>query len=380
MGNQSKRRKNNSKRKTKSAIVIILILVVIAAVAVMLFKHFDQSKHTAKKDDKEKAKKEKVVLSEKEKASYFAGLLEDRDFNLIAEHPIDIDKAFTEYLSKESKEDCNELIKVKTTGKCDQNTPGQYELKIKIMDKAGDKKTVKKTIGVIDLNDDDTGDFSFLTETGFIGSRNDGITTIDGVVIANKTFTVPEDYGYDITDDAMHAFDRMQTAALNDDIDIFIKSDYRSYFDQKVVYEGYVKEHGKKEADRYSARPGHSEHQLGECVDINYTDKSFADTPEGQWVDKNCSKYGYIIRYPEGKMNESMYIYEPWHLRYVGKKLAKKLYNNGDWITLEEYFGIDSKYTDDDEAKDEEKDTNQDESYDENSDDYNTDDDSYDEQ
>jgi LAS superfamily LD-carboxypeptidase LdcB len=172
----------------------------------------------------------------------------------------------------------------------------------------------------------------------------EGITKINGVIIANKTFTVPEDYGYGITDDAMHAFDRMQTAAQNDGIDIFIKSDYRSYFDQTVIYKGYVKDHGKKEADRYSARPGHSEHQLGECVDINYTDESFADTPEGQWVDKNCSKYGYIIRYPDGKVNESMYIYEPWHLRYVGRKLAKKLYNGGDWITLEDHFGIDSNY------------------------------------
>lgn len=349
MGYKTKRRKRNAQKNSRPAVIIILILIVVAAVAVMLFKHFDQGKQTAKKDDKEKVKKEKVVLSEKEKASYFAGLLDDREFNLLAEHPIDLDKAFTEYLSRESKKDCSELVKVKVTGECDQNTPGQYEIRIKIKDKAGDSRTVKKTAGVIDLNDDETGDFTFLTETGFIAERNEGITKINGVIIANKTFTVPEDYGYGITDDAMHAFDRMQTAAQNDGIDIFIKSDYRSYFDQTVIYKGYVKDHGKKEADRYSARPGHSEHQLGECVDINYTDESFADTPEGQWVDKNCSKYGYIIRYPAGKMDESMYIYEPWHLRYVGDKLAKKLYNNGDWITIEEYFGIDSKYTDDDE-------------------------------
>ena len=68
------------------------------------------------------------------------------------------------------------LLKVKVTGECDQNTPGQYEIRIKIKDKAGDSRTVKKTAGVIDLNDDETGDFTFLTETGFIAERNEGIT------------------------------------------------------------------------------------------------------------------------------------------------------------------------------------------------------------
>ena len=57
-------------------------------------------------------------------------------------------------------------------------------------------------------------------------------------------------------------------------------------------------------------------------------------------------KYGYIIRYPEGKTNETGYIYEPWHIRYVGKELASKLYNDGTWLTMEDYFGITSKYDD----------------------------------
>ena len=64
----------------------------------------------------------------------------------------------------------------------------------------------------------------------------------------------------------------------------------------------------------------------------------------GKWVHDNCYRYGLILRYPKGKTNITGYIHESWHLRYVGVELATKLYNDGNWITLEEYFGVDSKY------------------------------------
>ena len=59
----------------------------------------------------------------------------------------------------------------------------------------------------------------------------------------------------------------------------------------------------------------------------------------------NAHKYGFIIRYPDGKTDETGYIYESWHLRYVGTDLSYKLYNNGDWLSMEDYFGITSKYS-----------------------------------
>ena len=68
------------------------------------------------------------------------------------------------------------------------------------------------------------------------------------------------------------------------------------------------------------------------------------NTSEGQWLNNNCYKYGFIIRYPKGKESITGYIYEPWHIRYVGVDVATQLYNGGNWITLEEYLGIDSKY------------------------------------
>ena len=81
-----------------------------------------------------------------------------------------------------------------------------------------------------------------------------------------------------------------------------------------------------------------------EYICFNSVSSSFGYTDEGKWIKDNCYLYGFIIRYPEGKEKITGYMYEPWHLRYVGEELAEKLYNNGDWITMEEYFGITSVY------------------------------------
>ena len=138
----------------------------------------------------------------------------------------------------------------------------------------------------------------------------------------------------------------MKSDASSIGLNLWAQSGYRSYDYQNDLYNGYIKRNGKKAADTFSARPGASEHQTGLAFDLNTITNSFKDTAEGKWVNKNCYLYGYILRYPEGKTNETGYIYEPWHIRFVGKELAKKLYNNGNWITMEDYFGIDSKYND----------------------------------
>ena len=138
----------------------------------------------------------------------------------------------------------------------------------------------------------------------------------------------------------------MKNDATSIGLNIWIQSGYRSYEYQQGLYEKYVSRDGKQQADTYSARPGHSEHQSGLSFDLNSVNDSFAATDEGKWVQDNAYLYGFIIRYPKDKSNETGYKYEPWHLRYVGKDLASKLYNNGDWITMETYFGIDSRYKD----------------------------------
>ena len=128
-------------------------------------------------------------------------------------------------------------------------------------------------------------------------------------------------------------------------LNIYLSSGFRSYDTQKAIYNRYLSYDSQEEVDTYSARPGHSEHQSGYAFDVNQIDYTFDDTPEAKWLSDNCYKYGFILRYPKGKSDETGYMYESWHFRYVGVELASKLYNNGDWITLEDYYGITSEYS-----------------------------------
>jgi zinc D-Ala-D-Ala carboxypeptidase len=203
-------------------------------------------------------------------------------------------------------------------------------------------------------------DLQSVSSKGFSIQTINGITYVDGVLIANKTYSLPSDFipqdpevpvtsqrsttSLDRT--LMSAWRTMQADASSQGLNIYIASAYRSYSYQVNLYNSYVARDGKAAADTYSSRPGNSEHQTGLCFDLNSIDDSFGDTAEGRWVNDNCYKYGFCIRFPKGKDAYTGYQYESWHLRYVGKDLAEKLYNNGAWISLEEYFGITSEYPD----------------------------------
>lgn len=170
-----------------------------------------------------------------------------------------------------------------------------------------------------------------------------GVTYVQGVLIVNKTYPLPADYNPGLDPTAQAAFNEMAAGAAAAGLSIQIVSGFRSYDTQKTLYNNYCNRDGKAEADRFSARPGHSEHQSGLAMDINYAGSSFDNTPEAKWLAENCWKYGFIIRYPKGKESITGYKYESWHVRYLGKEWAEKIYNSG--LTLEEYFGIDSKYS-----------------------------------
>lgn len=192
---------------------------------------------------------------------------------------------------------------------------------------------------------DDDGDESESTTSKTSATQKvAGATYIHGVLIANKSYALPSDYAPGIDPEASSAFDRMAADADDEGIDLWIQSGYRSYSVQEEIYNNYVAQDGKAEADRYSARPGHSEHQTGLAFDVNSLSTSFEDTPEGKWLAQNCWKYGFIIRYPKGKESVTGYMYEPWHIRYLGEATAKAVYDSG--LTLEEYLGIDSRYSD----------------------------------
>lgn len=143
---------------------------------------------------------------------------------------------------------------------------------------------------------------------------------------------------------ASSALEELFSRAAKDNIQLRFGSGYRSAITQKSLYTGYIKEQGQAQADKSSARPGHSEHQTGLAVDIvsldNYCflEACWADTKEGKWLASNAHKFGFIIRYPKGKQAITGYEYEPWHLRYIGQDLAQKVYESNK--TLEEYFGL----------------------------------------
>jgi LAS superfamily LD-carboxypeptidase LdcB len=189
-----------------------------------------------------------------------------------------------------------------------------------------------------------TGSTAGYTSRGYRIIQENGITYIDGVMIVNKTYSIPADYGPgDLTDECWAAFRELQNAAANEQgLSIYVVSGYRSYSTQDGLYNRYVAEDGRAAADTYSARPGHSEHQTGLAIDVNSLSYSFANTAEGQWLAANAHRFGFIIRYPENKQSVTGYMYEPWHIRYLGKTLAQKVYESG--LCLEEYFGITSVY------------------------------------
>lgn len=140
--------------------------------------------------------------------------------------------------------------------------------------------------------------------------------------------------------DIIPDLDRMLSDAKALGSDLMIGSGFRSYDLQNVYYSNYVRLYSQAEADKFSAKPGQSEHQTGLVVDLAYTDMDcylagcFADTPAGVWLTQNAHKYGFILRYPEGKETITGFQFEPWHFRYVGKDLARAIKESG--LTLDE--------------------------------------------
>ena len=175
----------------------------------------------------------------------------------------------------------------------------------------------------------------------------------------NKRFYLSSDYvpgslenmsvvyaskGLTLNAEAYEAFKQMcdaaKTAFESKNPVMYASSAYRDYTYQADLYDTYVRRYGEEEADTIAARPGHSEHQTGLTVDIASTTNGglskFGESQEYQWMLSNAHKYGWILRYPEGKEDITGYSAEPWHWRYVGVDLATKIYNSK--LTFDEYY------------------------------------------
>ncbi|GAA3401286.1 M15 family metallopeptidase [Paenibacillus hodogayensis] len=183
----------------------------------------------------------------------------------------------------------------------------------------------------------------------------------DIAVLVNKTYKLPDNYKPDdlvepnipfifkeksdkrlMRKEAAGALEKLVAAAKKDGVPLAGVSGYRSQDTQKTLFANYAKKDGEEAARKYSAVPGHSEHQTGLAMDVSGSDGKcaasdcFAGTKEAKWLAEHAAEHGFVIRYLKGKEEITGYQYEPWHLRYVGVKMAKEIAEKG--LTLEEYL------------------------------------------
>ena len=162
----------------------------------------------------------------------------------------------------------------------------------------------------------------------------------DEILVVNKHYPLSKDYNPGENPTAKAAFLKLiaqmqkEGYAVSDNY-----SGFRSYGTQAQLYQSYVNREGQAAADRYSARPGYSEHQTGLAFDVIGTNGHLVeDESAAQWLLDHAADYGFVVRYLKGKESVTGYMHEEWHLRYVGKE-AKEIAASG--LTLEEYYGFD---------------------------------------
>ncbi len=184
------------------------------------------------------------------------------------------------------------------------------------------------------------------------------------LALVTKETTLPSDYEPDdlrpvpdymypsrdmkLRKEALDHLIKLWHAAEQDEVILHILSAYRSYDYQKGLFQSYAERHGEEAANRFSARPGQSEHQLGTTVDFGGTPfdltADFADTEQGRWLAENAHHYGFALSYPESKEHITGYVFEPWHYRYIGVDAAVEWKESGQ--TLKEYLETKPQYFD----------------------------------
>ena len=162
----------------------------------------------------------------------------------------------------------------------------------------------------------------------------------DEILVINKHYPLSKDYNPGENPTAKAAFLKLIAQMQKEGYAVSNNySGFRSYATQAQLYQSYVNREGQAAADRYSARPGYSEHQTGLAFDVIGTNGHLVeDESAAQWLLDHAADYGFVVRYLKGKESVTGYMHEEWHLRYVGKE-AKEIAASG--LTLEEYYGFD---------------------------------------
>lgn len=191
-------------------------------------------------------------------------------------------------------------------------------------------------------------DIPFYTEIEEIKNPDSPLILVNKTYYLNE-FYIPKDLvaipsfpELQLRKIAIDDFENLLAKAKLENIYLIPYSTFRSYSYQKEIYEKYLAKDPKEKVDTYSARPGHSEHQTGLAIDIRSINHWYNLTPTDQeWMKKNASQFGFIIRYQKNHSDITGYKEEPWHIRYVGKEVAQKIQNLN--ISFEEYYDIYSK-------------------------------------
>ena len=205
--------------------------------------------------------------------------------------------------------------------------PGQYTIQVTIKDEKNNQWSDEATVVV-------------GTKGENVVLHNYGKPTyVDGILVVNKLHPIPKDFAVEEDQKAASQVRKLIADMQKEGLSISSNySGYRCHDYQTELYNNYVKNNGKKEADTFSARPGYSEHETGLTFDlIDKHGELVESKKEADWIAKNAHKYGFIVRYPEGKEEITGYMPEAWHLRYVGD-VATKIYESN--LTLEEYLDV----------------------------------------
>lgn len=203
---------------------------------------------------------------------------------------------------------------------------------------------LKTVVAMVNVN----RDYDFYTHTKKTDTSKKELMLVNKYHNLDKTYNpndiveISNQYAYagnSIKKDVYSAYRSMWNAAKKDGNTLIVTSSYRDYKSQEEVWNELETQQGEEIADSRAARPGFSEHQTGLTLDIvtyNSINNDFDKTEEFKWLQKNAHKYGFILRYPEGKEDITGYSYESWHYRYVGEEVATKIHDLG--ITYDEYY------------------------------------------
>lgn len=232
----------------------------------------------------------------------------------------------TDFLDRIEVDDFSKCEITTDISQIDFTTPAEYAVSVKAVDQAGNtsEKSIPVTVKEVSIETPET-----VTEPYYV----------NGIMIVNKKHPLPMNYALGEDPEASAAIHQLiaDMQALGYDISNNY-SGYRSYDTQNGLYWSYVASYGQQEADTFSARPGYSEHQSGLAYDLMHTSGALVtNQPEADWIAQNAHRYGFIVRYQEGKEGITGYVAEQWHLRYIGDE-APDVYESG--LTLEEYLGI----------------------------------------